>query len=69
MRGPSAHQLGFRIDLESDGDQRQYKNDDNGSHGPVCRALTLGSPPVSSGFGTLSGCRSVATTVQIAMLA
>jgi hypothetical protein len=61
MRGPSAHQLGFRIDLESDGDQRQYKNDDNGSHGPVCRtrirrntgALTLGRPPVSP---ALAGC-------------
>jgi hypothetical protein len=34
MRGPSAHQHGFRIDPKSDGDQRQYKNDDKGSHGP-----------------------------------
>ena len=38
MRGLSAHQHGFRIDPESDGDQRQDNNDDNGSHGPVCRA-------------------------------
>jgi len=38
MRGPSAHQHGFRIDPESDGDQRQDNNDDNGSHGPDCRA-------------------------------
>jgi hypothetical protein len=32
-----ARQPGIRIDLEGDGDQRQYKNDNNGSHGPVCR--------------------------------
>jgi hypothetical protein len=38
MRGPSAHQYGFRIDPEGDGDQRQDSNDDNGSHGPICRA-------------------------------
>src|SRR6476619_6507666 len=63
MRGPSAHQLGFRIDPESDGDQRQYKNDDNGSHGPVCRtrirrntgALTQRSPPVRVRFAGCMG--------------
>jgi hypothetical protein len=63
MRSPSAHQLGFRIDPESDGDQRQYKNDDNGSHGPVCRtrirrntgALTQRSPPVRVRFAGCMG--------------
>jgi hypothetical protein len=33
----SAGQRGVRIDLEGDGDQRQDKNDDESSHGPVCR--------------------------------
>jgi hypothetical protein len=33
-----ARQRGIRIDLEGDGDQRQYKNADKGSHGPACRA-------------------------------
>jgi hypothetical protein len=32
-----ARQRGIRIDLEGDGDQRQYKNADKGSHGPACR--------------------------------
>jgi hypothetical protein len=33
----SAGQCRVRIDLEGDGDQRQDKNDDESSHGPVCR--------------------------------
>jgi hypothetical protein len=38
MRGDiSAGQRSVRIDLEGDGDQRQDKNDDESSHGPVCR--------------------------------
>jgi hypothetical protein len=37
-----ARQPGIRIDLEGDGDQRQYKNDNNGSHGHVCRGGRIG---------------------------
>jgi hypothetical protein len=32
----SAGQRHVRIDLKGDGDQRQYKNDDESSHGRVC---------------------------------
>jgi hypothetical protein len=39
MRGDiSAGQRGVRIDLEGDGGERQYKNDDESSHGPVVAA-------------------------------
>ena len=33
MRCPSAHQHGVRTDSAGDGDQRQYKDDGQGSHG------------------------------------
>jgi hypothetical protein len=36
VRNFCARQRGIRIDFEADGDQRQYKNDDHGSHGPAC---------------------------------
>ena len=36
VRNFCARQRGIRIDFEANRDQRQYKNDDHGSHGLVC---------------------------------
>jgi hypothetical protein len=33
--GGRSRRLRIRIDLESDGGQRQYEDDEQGSHGPV----------------------------------
>jgi hypothetical protein len=37
-RGPAARKRGIRIDLEGDGDQGQYENDGQRSHGHDCLA-------------------------------
>jgi hypothetical protein len=36
VRDFCAHQRCIRIDFKGDRDQRQYKNDNQGSHGPAC---------------------------------
>jgi hypothetical protein len=40
-----ARQRGIRIDLKSDGEQRQYKNGDKGFHRPVYRGQLRRNQP------------------------